>query len=201
MSLLKRIFHLKEREVSRTEPGFEEMERKTPKTGIILLIIMFALGLSFGWVAVDDLARVPAMPPELSSCSNRYLSEGSSYDSTPIYSRLEESYPDSRKYFYDDSRNCQFNDLENQNGIPALISKRLPLEDQLRVVSEKYNNTQNTLQETRRQVQDLRSKYGIGLEEKQANIPNKIFPVTPDIQNQILKLGETEKGLEQDVAR
>src|SRR3989344_2450485 len=59
-------------EVSRTNPGYEEGERKTPAAGIILLVAMFITGIYFGWQAVDDLGRFPTQPQPLSYCGSRY---------------------------------------------------------------------------------------------------------------------------------
>lgn len=200
-------------EISRTAPGFEEAgERRTPKTGIVLLVAMFAAGVFFGWRALDDLARVPARPPELSHCAARYLSREGTYQPTPLRSPLAESIGESF-YFYEDSRQCRWNDLETSHGIPGLMAKREPIESALRELSQKYAEASRNLEDARRRRRDVENQYGIGLEEIQTQIqrellskfggepakppaPRQVFPVTPAVQGEIQNLRAEETRLE-----
>src|SRR3989338_5007824 len=109
--------------ISRLEPGFEETERRTPWTGVLLLIIMFIAGLFFGWRAVDDLSRVPSRPIDLSYCSANYATTETTYRpalvSSPIFPE-EPGYYQKYGAYSTEEPPCSFNDLETASGIPAL---------------------------------------------------------------------------------
>lgn len=184
----------KKEQISRTNPGFEESERKTPITGVLLLLLMFIIGTLFGWRALDDLGRVPSRPPDLSTCAGRYIEYGNLYEpsNVPEPRLLKPDWP--QFYFYDDSSHCQYNDLEQKQNVPALITdKRLPGEKSLRELSDKYQNINNQYNQARQDRMDLEAQYGIGLQERQANLPKEIFPVTPAIQSNITDLRAEEE--------
>ncbi|MDP3948065.1 MAG: zinc ribbon domain-containing protein [bacterium] len=194
-------FKKKAEEISRTTPGFEEGERKTPKAGIVLLIIMFVAGIFFGWRALDDLSRVPGSPAVLSFCSYRYTDYGRAYPARPVIeSQLTKPIGESYyypSYAYDDSSQCQWNDLEQKHGIPALINgKRVPLENETRVISQALNTTEGRLNVNRQNTQNVERQYGLGLQELQARIEKKIFPITPDVQSRIASLINEEATLQ-----
>jgi len=188
-------------DVSRKTPGFEEAgERRTPKVGIVLLVIMFFAGVFFGWRALDDLSRVPDTPPSLSYCSSRYLTPGA----PAARSSLAREYPygESSYYggFYPESQQCQFNDIEQRYGIPAIVGERKPFEDQISNLYRDQQSPQSALEDSRRRRQDLENQYGIGLQEKGAGVPRQIFPITPEVQQQILALRDAERELEAKIA-
>lgn len=183
------IFRKKPDEISRTAPGFEETERKTPKTGVVLLIVMFIAGVFFGWRALDDMGRIPAEPALLSYCAYRY---------EPGY--LEESFtrpfkPYPLYYPYDErSADCNFNEIEKEHGVPALIEKRMPLEKELRRISEDLIPVENSLNQVRYEIQRATGEYGVGLQEQGAQIEKPVFPTEPTGQN-ILNLRQEEDAL------
>src|SRR3989338_3518016 len=86
------IFRKKEAEqISRTNPGFEEKERRTTAGGFILLVIMFVAGRFFCWRGLDDLGRIPTQPKALSYCASRYqpgeltTALVAPYETSPLY--------------------------------------------------------------------------------------------------------------------
>ncbi|MBI2515141.1 zinc ribbon domain-containing protein [Candidatus Wolfebacteria bacterium] len=186
------LFRKKQEEISRITPGFEETERKTPKTGIILLIIMFVAGTFFGWRALDDLARLPTPPAALSSCSFRYrdayLSDAlvRPYDSPSLYREYN--------YGYNNSLDCNFSQLEKDHNIPALYEPRKPLQSSLDDVYKQLSSTQNSLSDIRYQIQRGTTEYGTGLEEKQTQIKAPLFPIDSTGQSLIL-LRQQEQNL------
>src|SRR3989344_494237 len=183
-------FLRRRQEISRTNPGFEETERRTPKLGYLLLLIMAVAGIIFGWMALDDLSRIPSRPTPLSYCSNRY----GSYQRTFIQqSRLATRVYD-YDYIYNSSTPCSFIDLEQKHNIPALIEKRAPFAAKLQELNAASSNFSNQILNARRQRENIERQYGLGLEEKQANVP-QIFP-TPAIQQQILALRSNEAALQ-----
>lgn len=171
----------KTEEISREKPGFEETERRTPKAGVALLILMFIAGMYFGWFALDDLSRVPETSPALSHCGYRYQSENSYYPSTPIRSPIAEPYYDefgnSKPYYYygDSSRNCAFNDLEELHNIPELIKKRIVWEAKIALLSPELNALENQYK--------------------------NLYPITPEIQNRILGLRAQRTEYEAEIKK
>ncbi|OGD24919.1 hypothetical protein A2819_02745 [Candidatus Azambacteria bacterium RIFCSPHIGHO2_01_FULL_40_24] len=186
------IFRKKEEEISRTNPGFEETERRTPKTGIILLIIMFIAGIWFGWYAVDDIARIPTSPPALSNCAYSY---GSVSDSV-IFRSYDYSYRSYDYYDYDGSvKKCNFGDLEKAAGIPLIYeNKRVPLENDLKKINNELNTVNSSLYNVQDQLRRQTPEYGIGLQEKGAGVQNPIFRI-PAQQQQLINLQNQEKDL------
>lgn len=183
------IFRKKPDEISRTTPGFEETERKTSKTGVVLLFIMFIAGAFFGWRALDDLGRIPAEPSPLSYCAYRYA---------PGY--LTESFvrpfsPYPLYYPYDEnSADCNFNGLEKEHGVPALIEKRMPLEKELSAIFKDLNSVESSLNQVRYEIQRATGEYGVGIQEQNAQIEKPVFPTEPTGQN-ILNLRQKEDDL------
>jgi len=187
-------FEGKKEEISRAKPGFEEAERKTPGAGLVLLILMFIAGMYFGWFALDDLARVPTAPPDLSICGYRYQTPGNYYPSTPISSPIAEPAYDGdtsfRKMPYysgDSSKNCVFNDLETLNQIPERIKSRIVWEDKLALIYPELTTLEN--------------QYQMGLEERQANLQKNIYPITPEIQDRIVALRAERTEYEAEIKK
>lgn len=197
------FFRKKQEEISRTTPGFEETERKTPKTGVILLVIMFVAGIFFGWRALDDLAKIPSKPAPLSYCGRDYqplsavpysyysghsgFYEDYSYQQKPLSSEPYYNY-------YRDSQKCVFNQTEKERNIPALMTERFPLEERWKSSSGDLNSVNNSLYDVRSQVERATGEYGTGLEEKQTGIPQPIFPIVPAGES-ILLLRQRESEL------
>lgn len=195
------FFRKKQEEISRTEPGFEETERKTPKAGIVLLIIMFIAGIFFGWRALDDLAGVPNAPPPLSNCSysfrSAYVREGlvRPFEPPPLYDEYGRSYyGDSYVGFSDDYSKCRFNDIEVAHGIPALFAKRQPLLTERDSTSRSMANVGTSLRSTQEQIDRLLKLYGIGLEELEERIDDPLF-ATPQIRGELQTLLAQEESL------
>src|SRR3989344_592643 len=147
--------------ISRTTPGFEESERKTPKTGAILLIVMFFAGLFFGWRALDDLASIPSRPAPLSSCSYRYSSAYVAdagvkpYAPRPLYYDYGNYRGD-----YADTSQCQLTELEKTQGIPQLLEKRRPIEEELQKLRTKAATVEASLRNISDQIQRQTREYG-----------------------------------------
>ena len=112
------LLNNKKEEISRTNPGYEERERRTTFTGIILLLVMFVAGLFFGWRAVSDLERVPKAPPPLSYCSGEFK-DGDDFYRRAVPSYEEDYYYDYRSYGNSEG-NCTFNQVEESCGMPAV---------------------------------------------------------------------------------
>lgn len=192
------FFKKKIETISRKTPGFEETERRTPKVGILLLILMFIAGMWFGEIAVQDLSLVPDAPPVLSNCSYRYLTANSAYASLSArspFSGLTTIY----NYYYDSGygKECRFNDLEEKYGIPALIkNKRQPLDDAMKELSRLAQGDQAELSGVKNNLYNLERQYNLGLQETQAQLPQKTFPVTPEIQQKIINVRNEETRLQ-----
>ena len=183
------FFKKKKEEISRTEPGYEEMERRTPRTGVILLLIMFVAGLYFGWVAVNDIQRIPKEPPRLSSCSNQYGGRNLLYES---YNYRSYSYD----YYGNADRSvCNFNDIETSHGIPSLIEKKKEPARQLEVNNNELVKVNSSLNSIRKQIDQLTKEYGVGLEEREEGITDPLFSITP-YQQQINQLRSQETNLQ-----
>lgn len=185
-----RFFKKKTEEISRTTPGFEETERRTPKAGVILLLVMFVAALFFGWRALDDLGRIPNKPQQLSDCSYRYrksvfLSESPVRPPKGAYLYYE----------YGDSSQCGFSDLEKANpAIGELSLKRVPLEKELQKIYDDLNAATRSLEEARYQLERLTGEYSVGLEEKREALPEPVFPISGAKQS-IAELREKEAQL------
>lgn len=166
----------KDAEISRTTPGFEEDERKVPKTGILLLIIMFIAGLFFGWRALDDVASLPQQPEQISYCGDQY------HGQTLIAERIVSPAQTDPLYgvnYYNQFTltGCKFNQLEVAAGIPALIDERNAKDAEWQPLMRQYNTILNRLQEVRYQIGQTTGDYSVGLQEKAANIPKPLYPV------------------------
>lgn len=184
---IRQAHHGGPEEISRVNPGFEETEQKTPKAGILLLIVMFVAGIFFGWRALDDLGNVPGVPAPLSDCSYRYL------DGVTLSGALQTPYvPPPLYQDVGDSSRCNFNDLEEQSDIPALIKERQALEEQVLPIQTQFNTIDNNLREVRYQIQQLTGEYQAGLEEKQVKMPQPVF--TPEATGQSLASLKVQEG-------
>src|SRR3989344_5152199 len=128
----------KEKEISRTTPGFEEDERKVPKTGLLLLIIMFIAGLFFGWRALDDVASLPQQPEQLSYCGSQYRGHTLIAERIVSPAKTEALY-DINYYNQFTLAGCTFNTLEVNAGIPALIAQRSALDTEWQPLIRQYN--------------------------------------------------------------
>lgn len=182
-------------EISRTTPGYEEVERRTPTTGIILLILMFITGIYFGLFAMEDLASIPDRPDELSNCSYKYQTDevGRAYGTKyPTY--YEEDMV--RSLAYEDSRNCvlHLSPLEETGGIAALYQQRIAIEQKIDPILTEYTSLDNQLRGIRAQIERSTGEYGVGLQEEQAGIDKPIFPITPS-QQSIVQLRQQEAPL------
>ena len=191
-------------ELSRTNPGFEEGERKTPAAGIILLLIMFIAGLFFGWRALDDLARIPSEPQAFSYCSfyfqPGYLTGSLIEPAEPraLYETKSAPYG----YEYEDPNyskgpnysDCNFNDLEREGGIPALFAKKQDFEKNRSTLEASLNQVNASLSNTRSRENILLQQYNIGLNELQGKINDPLF-ATPAIRAELQSLSATENQL------
>lgn len=170
----------KEEIISRETPGFEEDERRVPKTGLLLLLVMVIAGLFFGWRALDDIARLPQAPEALSFCSNRYFDNAFFYDRlihVPTPSALyEENYY--AKFGYQNSSGCVFSERERVAGIPALFLERDNIENEVRPLRDTLRAVEESLQEIRYQIERITREYSIGLQEKGARVAQPIFPIS-----------------------
>ena len=166
------LFKKNQEEISRTTPGYEETERRTPKTGIILLILMFIAGIYFGLYAMDDLSNIPDRPKALSSCSYRY--QTNTAGERPYENKLPTYYEEDlvRSLAYEDSNNCaiRLSPLEEAGGVAALYQRRITIEQQIDPVVTEYIQLDNNLQSIRSQIERATGEYGVGLQEKQADL-------------------------------
>ena len=197
-----KFFRKKTEEISRTEPGFEETERKTPKAGILLLIIMFVAGIFFGWRALDDLGRIPNMPPRLSYCGSQYHTAYVSYGrvepsrSSPLYKEYDyRSYGDTRRGY----SQCSFSEIERRHGIPELFLKKQPLEIQRDNLEKSFQSLSASLHNTSLQIERLLKQYGVGIQEIQARIEDPLF-ATAQIREQLQSLLGQEASLKSQIA-
>lgn len=194
------FFFKKKEEISRTTPGYEESERKTPLTGKILLLFMFAAGVIFGWLALDDLARLITEPPPLSSCAYNYESgffTGSEFRLSGIYSprRYLGVYSEPYRYGYNSPvEGCDFSKLEKDYNIPVLYEPRKPLEKERNDLQLNLNSITSQLYNVRDSLRSSTGEYSVGLEEKQAGVSQPLFPTGQSGQN-IVSLREQEQDL------
>lgn len=177
-------FRKKEEEISRINPGYEEHgERKTPKAGIVLLFLMFAAGLFFGWIALDDLSRLVAAPEPLSACSFEYQDgQISGFNLGGPYRR---NYYDNSYYYGNYQKNCVFNEIEKRYRIPELIEKRAPYIQNINSAQGSLSEAQNLLYQAQNRRSSLERSYGIGLQERQAGLSEQVYSVSPEVQAQI----------------
>ncbi len=172
------IFKKKTEEISRTTPGYEETERKTPITGVILLFVMFVAGAFFGWQAFDDLGRIPQEPESLSVCAYRYKS------AVYLEKIVVRPFGSQQPFYYEyDSEECQFSAIEKEHNIAPLFEPRMPLEKELQSLQEKLSATENSLNEIRHQMERATGEYGVGLQEKQADMEKSLFPAELSAQS------------------
>ncbi|EKD24293.1 MAG: hypothetical protein ACD_81C00062G0013 [uncultured bacterium] len=179
--------------ISRTTPGFEEAERRTPTVGIILLILMFIAGIYFGLFAMSDIANIPDRPASLSSCSYKYQTDTTGrtiYDAKyPTY--YEEDVINSLAY--ENSKNCavQLSPLEDTAGVSALFTKRIAIEAKIDPIASEYVDLQQQVNKIQSQIQRATGEYGVGLQEKEAGITEPVFPTAPS-QQSIVELRKQE---------
>lgn len=167
MKFLKRFFVQTPEVISRTEPGFEEGEHRTPWTGVVLLVVMFIAGLFFGWRALDDLARVPEQPPQLSYCSNRY-EHPELYPSPVSYPADDLPYRPSLAYNGELEPICIWSDLETTHGIPALEEQRRAI---IRSIRDENTTERQALVRAVIAREQLERQYDEKLQELQAGVP------------------------------
>lgn len=208
------FFSKKPESISRANPGFEENERKTPKAGIVLLLAMFIAGVFFGWLALDDLAKIPSRPTSLSSCGYFYNPGFLNQNILPLIpapSPLFREYQNSYYNFSDSSR-CVFNDLENESDVIKFFSERIPLEKQLQLLQVNLTDISNILSPLENNFNQSTKEYDVSLQEKQAGIENPIFPSAKlgnqtatskekidDLQNQKNNLENQQKDIESKI--
>ena len=173
------MFWLKKKldDISHKTPGFEETgERKTPLTGVVLLVIMFIAGVFFGWNALDDVARLPTRPAELSYCGSRYRTYDTQYQRTPIVSPvLRPPFEKPAFYNYDDSTTCVFNDFEKEYDVDDLIiTKRVPLEQELKSLYEKRQPAVNDLYSIQDKLRNVGGQYNLGLQIGRASCRERV---------------------------
>lgn len=167
-------------EISRTTPGYEETERRTPKTGIVLLILMFIAGIYFGLFAMEDISNIPDRPAVLSNCSYRYKTNDST-GRAPYEKRISTYYEEDtvRSLAYEDSSRCviKLNPLEETGGIVALYNRRIAIERQIDPIVTEYTTLQQRVNSIQMQMQRATGEYSVGLQEKEAGISEPVFPV------------------------
>ena len=185
------IFKKKTEEISRITPGFEEEERKTPKVGLILLFIMFVAGMFFGWNALDDLARIPKAPEPLSNCSyayeNRNYSNITGFDRRAYY----------QQYYQYDSQNssgCVFSQLEKEYRVADIFDKRIFIEKEIEPLQNNLYSVEGLLSENQEQLRQATGEYGVGVQEKIADIKSPIFPINRS-GSDIVSLQNERQGL------
>jgi hypothetical protein len=182
-------------DISRTEPGFEEAERRTPLTGVVLLVIMFIAGLFFGWRAIDDLARVPSRPVDLSFCSASYVTNETAYRPSAVRSPLaypEFGYEGPYGAYALEEPPCSFNDLEVAAGIPALDQQRRAI---LRSIRDAMGTERQDYERARQRRQALASEYDRRLQERQAGVPSVTSEVLSDLRQNLNQASEEEQRL------
>lgn len=179
------FFRKKPEQISRTNPGFEETERRTPKAGVLLLIIMFIGGIFFGWNALDDLARIPTEPEALSYCGTRYHSADvrGSLVSSHEGSQLYEDYSNYNYYSSNNVETCRFSELEKRYGVTLLFEKRKPLVDQASSIQLKLGSVNTSLQQLQQSLNRARQNYDLGLQERHGDVPKQLFPIPPSQQS------------------
>ena len=192
-----KLFKKNPEEISRTTPGYEEAERRTPFAGIVLLILMFIAGIYFGLFAMDDLSNIPNRPENLSSCAYKYQ-----IDTVTGRSIVEQKRPTFyeedmvRSLAYEDSADCivRLSVFEETGGIAAFYQKRIVLEQQADPIVSEYIKLGDQVGAIRAQIERATGEYGVGLQEKQAGIEAPVFPTTPS-QQSILQLRQQETPL------
>lgn len=189
------FFSKKENQISRVNPGYEETENRTPKTGYVLLLAMFIAALFFGWRALDDLQNVPQKPEQLSSCASPFRAY-SWEDSWRGYHGYYPSLPSYEIYegnsYAGEPKKCVFSSYEKKYGIPAVFEKRKQLDDSLSASSRALYNIVNQLPEAERQ-------YNLGLQEKIARQERQLYPI-PSTSDQIENFRVQKAELEAKIA-
>lgn len=171
--------------ISRITPGYEETERRTPTTGIILLILMFVVGLFFGSYAMSDIAGIPDKPDMLTDCAYRYQKRGSTIAIPAELSRYN-SVPDEYLFAFDTSADCltRLSSFETAGGIAPLLQQRVVLEVQ---VNPAYRQLRDTvlpdLRGVQLQIGRITGEYAVGLQELEADIKEPVFPTAPSQQS------------------
>lgn len=183
-------------EISRTTPGYEETERRTPITGFILLLLMFVAGLYFGIYAMRDLAEIPDKPEALSTCSYAYKTDDTG---RALYGQKYPTYYEEdliRSLAYEDSSACgiKLNLFEKEGGIAALYERRAAIERQISPIAMEYVELQQQVSALQAQIDRATGEYGIGLQEEQAGVEKPVFPIAP-AQQSIGQLRQQEAPL------
>lgn len=172
-------------EISRTTPGYEETERRTPKAGIILLILMFIMGVYFGLYAMDDLSNIPTRPAPLSNCAYKYQTNA---DGQLLYGTKAPAFFTEdiiRSLAYENSSMCvtHLSPFEETGGVAALFNRRIAIEQQIEPITKEYLTLEQGVSALQAQIDRATADYGVGLQEKQAGIAAPVFPVAPSQQS------------------
>lgn len=183
-------------EISRTTPGYEETERRTPFVGVILLILMFIGGVSFGLSAMDDLSNIPDKPASLSECAYRYETDA---DGQLIYGeKVPTLLPEDmiRSLAYENSNKCaiKLSALEETGGVAKLFDQRIAIERQIEPITKEYIKLDQEISALRAQIDRITGEYSVGLQEKTAGVSAPVFPTTPS-QQSITELRQQEVSL------
>src|SRR3989338_1622016 len=190
-----KFFKRQSEDISRVEPGFEEGERHTPWTGVVLLIIMFIAGIFFGWRAIDDLARVPSRPVDLSYCSATYATSETTYRPSFVSSPIvpeEPGYYQKYGTYSPEEPPCSFNDLEIAAGIPALDQEHRSI---LKAIHDSVGTERQDYERVRQRREELESQYNLRLQERQAGLPSATQEVLMDLQSKIAVASQEEQRL------
>ena len=178
---MRNLFKKHTEDVSRTIPGYEETERRTPTVGIILLIFMFIAGIYFGLYAMDDLSNIPERPADLSSCAALYQtnSDGQLIYGTRPAALLKDDLI--RSLAYERSQDCvlRLSSRETATNIPALYEQRIAIEQRVVPVVTEYLKLEASTNDLHAQIDQATGAYGVGLQEQQAGVAKPVFPVAP----------------------
>jgi len=176
--IMIRFWKKKEETISRENPGFEEDERRTPKTGLLLLLVMVVAGLFFGWRALDDIARLPQAPEVLSYCSAGFRGQTLLADRI-VFSVEPPIFYDERYYtkYTDESIQCQFNELEKQAGVSVIFLERDAALKETKPLRDSLDEKTAQLNEVRYQIERITREYSVGLDERSAQVEQPLFPI------------------------
>ena len=183
-------------EISRTTPGYEETERRTPITGIILLLLMFVAGLYFGIYAMRDVANIPNRPQSLSLCAYHYQKKGSTI-AAPAYLGRYDDMLEEYSFARNTSADCltRLSIFEKDGQIAPLLEQRTALEVQVRPAYLQLRDTVlPDLLEVQAQIGRVTGEYGVGLQEESMDIKSPVFP-TADSRQSIPELRAQEGEL------
>lgn len=160
-----------------------------------MLLAMFVAAVFFGWRAIDDLQDVPTKPERFSSCASAFIIY--SWEDNWRYNHEYQGYSLYESYYpvpFDQEKpKCVFSSLEKKYGVPEVLAKIEPLQEELNKLRQDLSNTKAGLQRDE-------EKYDLGLQEKQAGVPKAFFPISP-IQQDIESLRVKQQELESKISR